>query len=217
MTRDEAVAEMHRQLGFRSDQTDNLVGYLKLAQTQLELEPELPWFLVSETLSTTTTADEPRIGVPSNMLEELDTSALFYVPSSGDDAGKNLAIVKDEYDVLVNQYLDFDYEDEEAYPRNYAIRGDYFILFPTPDAAYTVKINIYAQDTVLTSNIENRWLKYAPLLIMGKALQLSATGLRDQVAQATGKDWERQGRLALVARTNSRELANTELQIGGPH
>lgn len=213
MTRDEAIIIMQQQLGFRSDQADNCVIYLKLAQQQLELEPIKPWFLVSESLTALTTATEDRIGVPPTMLEEYDDAALFYVPDEGDDEGKNLDLRKDEYDVLVANYRD----TAAGEPKSYALRGGYFILFPTPDDAYTIKIVIYAQDDILNSNIENKWLKYAPLLLIGKALQYIPSALRDSVALQTGKDWEQQGRLAVFTMNETRDLANRELQMGGPH
>jgi hypothetical protein len=213
MTRDEAVQMVHTILGFRSDQTTNIINFMKLAQSQLELEPGKPWFLVSENLDTQTSPDEQRLGVPENMLEEYDDAALFWIPADGDDEGKEIELRKDEYDVLVRNYKDSDPGEPEAY----ALRGEYFVLFPTPDDAYDIRIIIYAEDDVLTSNIENKWLKYAPLLVMGKAGQYLAPGLRDQVALTTFKDWEQQGRSALYRAQDARELANRELQMGGPH
>ncbi len=213
MTRDEAITLMQQQLGFRGDQASNLVLYLKLAQQQLELEPGKPWFLVSENLTTSTTPSEARVGVPSSMITEYDDAALFWVPSVGDNAGKELELKKDEYDILVRNYRD----SSPSQPKAYALRGDYFVIFPTPDASYQLLINIFKHDVVLDSNVENQWLKECPLLIMGKALQLIATAVRDQVAANTSKDWERQGRLALIAQIEDRDLSNQELQMGGPH
>lgn len=204
---------MQQQMGFRSDQATNLILYLKLAQQQLELEPPKPWFLISETLSSVTEADQPRVLIPTTMLEEYDDGALFYVPDSGDDEDKNLELRKDEYDVLIRNYKD----SETGPPEAYALRGNYFYIFPTPDDVYNLKVLIYAQDTILDSNIENKWLKYAPMLIMGKTLQLISGAPRDKDAKAIGQDWERQGRLALAAQIESRDLANQALQMGGPH
>jgi hypothetical protein len=218
MTRDEAVAIIHQQLGFRSDLSSQIVTHMKLAQQQLELEPNKPWFLTSETLTTTTNLNDARVSIPSNMLEEYDNGALFYVPSDGDDAGKLIELKKDELDVLAKNFKDYTADPVVgAYPQAYALRGSYFVLFPTPDDYYTLKIVIYKQDTILTSNVENNWLKYAPLVLIGKTLKMIATAPRDQVAKTTGQEWEREGRLALLASEETRDLANQELQIGGPH
>lgn len=216
MTRDEAVAIIHQQMGFRSDLSSVIVTHMKLAQQQLELEPAKPWFLLTETLSTETEEGQPKVLMPSGsiaMLEEFDNGALYYVPDSGDDEGKNLKLGKFEYDVLVENYKDTD----PGYPVAYALRGKYFHIFPTPDDIYTLKILIYANDTILDSNVENNWLKYAPLVLIGKTLKMIATAPRDQVAKTTGQEWEREGRLALIAAEETRDLANQELQIGGPH
>src|SRR5688572_23607106 len=189
MLRDDAIVLMQEQFGFRSDLSERLIRYLKLAQQQLELEPVKPWFLLSESLTTETQADQPRVLIPTGtvtMLEEFDNGALFYIPDSGDDEGKRIALKKDEYDVLMENYKDSD----SGPPKAYSLRGQYFYLFPTPDDAYDLEILVYAQATLLDSNVENSWLKYAPMLIMGKAMQLCATAVRDQVAKSTGSEWE---------------------------
>lgn len=223
MIRDAAVALIQQTLAFRGDKSAEIVTCLQLAQSQLELEPEKPWFLTTELLTRLTSTTTERVAIPTDMLIEADSGALWWVPSeedftaeddvSDEDIGKMVALKKDEYDVLVQNFK----RTAAGSPKAYALRGQYFIIFPTPDREYTLKLLTLKQDTVLSSNVENNWLKYVPLLMIGKAGQYIAPGLRDPGALATFKDWEKQGRIALVQMNNERDLSNRELQIGGPH
>lgn len=211
MTRDEAVSIIQQQLGFRTDLSSEIVTNLKLAQTMLEVGPTRPWFLVTEQMSITTTAEEQRLIVPSNMLAEIDNTRLVYIPDDEEEAAVDLK--KEDYD-----QLEYDYREEEAGPpAAYALLGDYFRLFPVPDDAYTIKIIVYGRADTLDSNIENGWLKWVPYALIGKAGAQIATAVRDATALATFREWERDGRLALAGMDVARDVANRVLQMGGPH
>jgi hypothetical protein len=211
MTRDEAVAMMKVQLGFRSDLDSTIITNLKLAQTLLEKEPTKPWFCISEESTLTTTADDQRVGFPTGFIEEVDRSKLYYVPA--DTTEEHVFLTKDDYDVLAAQYVGADAGAPEAY----ALLGNYFRIFPTPDDAYTLKITFVESQTVLTTNIENNWLLHAPLLLMGSAGVLTATALRDTHAMNTFSGWENKGRMLLYSENETRDHANRTYQIGGPH
>lgn len=211
MTRDEAVSIIQQQLGFRTDLSSEIVTNLKLAQTMLEVGPTRPWFLVSEQQSILTVEGESRLPIPTEMLTEIDSTRLVYIPDDEEEAAVDLK--KEDYD-----QLEYDYREEEAGPpAAYALLGDYFRLFPVPDDAYTIKIIVYGRDETLDSNIENGWLKWVPYAIIGKAGAQIATAVRDATALATFREWERDGRLALAGMDVAREVANRVLQMGGPH
>lgn len=218
MTRDEAIALMQIQLGFRTDQSANLVTCLQAAQQQLELQPTKPWFLVSTDYTLTTVAETEAVALPTDFLQEIDEQVLRYIPDEDDDADDDTSnevdLVKDSYDVLRANFRDNVFGEPEAY----ALVGEYFRIFPTPDDEYTLKFIYYKKDTVLSSNVENGWLKWAPYLLMGKAGQLlSAGGLRDTGATQVFMGWEQQGAIALHAQNVAREMGNRDLQVGGPH
>ena len=61
MTRDEAVTEIQNTLAFRTDKASEIVLALQRAQTKLERNAVLPWFLQTEVASETTTKDEERL------------------------------------------------------------------------------------------------------------------------------------------------------------
>lgn len=218
MTRDEAIALMQIQLGFRTDQSTNLVTCLKAAQTQLEGQPTKPWFLISEDSYAFTEDGEQRIALPTDFLQEVDEAVLRYVPDEDDDddddTSNEVDLVKEAYDVLRKNYS----EDVSGPPEAYALVGEYFRIFPTPDDVYRIRMIYYKRDTVLSSNVENGWLKWIPYLIMGKAgLLLSQGGLRDSGASAVFQNWEAQGSLALHSQNVAREMGNRDLQVGGSH
>lgn len=216
MTRDEAVAMIKLQLGFRTTGDSDIVTCLKLAQTNLEGAPVKPWFLLSENSYIDTTKDESRSVVPTDFLEEYEEAVLRYVPATLTDGEVDL--VKDDYDVLRKNFFDSDTGTvETGPPEAYALVGSYFRIFPTPDDTYRLHLIYYKQDTVLSSNVENNWLEWVPKLIMGEAGKLYAGPLRDKQAMQIFGAWAAEG-MALLNRQNmSRMQAGRNDQIGGSH
>lgn len=210
MTRDEAVSLIQQQLSFRTDQSTNVVTYLQLAQQTLEKSPALPWWLKSERSTIATTSGEQRIQVPSDFLREDDDSQLAYIPTSTDSD-----IVHLKKDSVAE--LEAMYQRTTGAPEAYALDGMYFRIFPTPDAAYTIRMVYFKRDTVLTTNVENKWLQHLPYLLMGVAGGMMASALRDKTAQATFQGWAAEGYKLLLTENVARETANMDMQIGGPH
>lgn len=216
MTRDEAVAAIQEQLGFRSDLSTNIITNMKLAQVTLEKGPTKPWFLVSEDSYIRTTNAEQRIPIPSNFLQETDQAVLRYIPDTLTDGEVDLK--KDDYDVLRKNFLDTTTGTiETGAPEAYALLGNYFRIFPTPDDDYLLRQIYYKTDTVLSTNVENGWLKHVPYLLIGKAGGQIASALRDSAALSTFKSWENEGRLILLSQNVDREFSNRDMQVGGPH
>lgn len=192
---------------------------MKLAQIQLEAEPLKPWFLISEDTYAETTEDEERIELPDNFLAETDEAVLRYVPDDPSEDDPERDLVKEDYDQLRKKYRD---EDTGGIltgePEAYALMGNYFRIFPTPDDTYTLHMLYYWKDDELDTNIENQWLKYVPLLVMGKAGKIISMGpLRDSGAWQVFDSWEKEGRAALANFIVSRDMMNKDLQVGGSH
>lgn len=211
MTRDEAVSLMKKLLGFRRNLDDECVTALKAAQTTLEAGPTKPWFLLTERATIATRSGEQRVRVPDTMLVEADNLHLYYIPDDTEEAPVKLT--KNAYDTLREAYG----EEEPGDPETYALVGNYFMIFPEPDDDYTLEMRVFAQDEVLDSNIENKWLKYVPYALIGKAGILVASMVRDKDALASFTQMEREGRMILMANDIERDLNNQELQIGGSH
>jgi len=188
-----------------------------LAQKTLEAGPTKPWFLVSEDSYIRLTVNEQRLILPTDFLQETDMAVLRYVP---DDltASAEVDLVKDDYDQLRSAYLDTDTGTiETGAPEAYALLGEYFRIFPTPDDAYLIHQIYYKYDTVLDTNVTNGWLTYFPYLLIGKAGWQIASALRDSVAASTFRQMEQEGRLLLASQTYDREFSNRDMQMGGPH
>lgn len=219
MMRDEAVAAIQQQLGFRSDQSANIITNMKLAQTLLESEPTKPWFMISEQHYIRTTVGEERIPLPDTptaqgrFIQEIDQARFVYIPEPGVEDTDPVDLLKDDYDLLAKQYAGADAGPPEAY----ALLGHYFHVFPTPDALYQIKMIFIVAQQTLDTNVENNWLKYAPLFIMGRAGWFTASALRDSWAVGVFQQWEAQGRLLIFNQTEARDHANRTYQIGGPH
>lgn len=208
MTRDEAVVQVQVPLGFRSDKTSDIIVQLQRAQETLERGTLLPWFLNSERAFIDSTAGEERIPVPDDFLRELEESSLWYVPDDAD--ADEVSLKKDDEDYLRELYG----RNAPGLPVAYAIDALYFRLFPTPDAVYRFKLLWKQEDAVLTSDVENKWLKHAPNLLIGMAGKVMAVGLRDAAALNTFTTMETQALGELNRMHVAREVTNRRYQMG---
>ena len=208
MTRDEAVTVIQNQLGFRTDLAANMVTALKQSQVTLEKGAVKPWFLLSERTYITTTATESRIPLPSDFIMESDDDGLTYLPAGQ----KPIKLNKDIFTQL-REY----YGNATGAPESFALDGEYFRIFPIPDAAYTIEMYYYKHDTVLDTNIENKWLKHIPFYLIGEAGMLLAGGLRDEKAAQTFDRMRKEAQQQLYRENEARKYANMPMQIGGAH
>lgn len=209
MTRDEAVSFIKKILGHRTIGDSDIVDFMQLAQINLESGPLKPWFLRSELSSITTDVGAQRVRVPTDFIMEAEDAVLEYVPSDTDE--EVVPLTKGFMDELNYLYRG----SEAAAPEAYALDGEYFRLYPTPDAAYTIRMVYFQKDTVLDTNVENNWLKHVPLLLMGETGSLYAPSLSNKNAIATFNQWRQQGMLLLQAQDEERKHVNMHYQIGG--
>ena len=120
-------------------------------------------------------------------------------------------LVKDDYDAIQKRFAEF----ENGQPRAYALVGEYFMLRPVPDAVYTIRMKGYIADSLLTTNIENKWLKYAAEWITAETAGRVATfHIRDlelaQVFLASIPGFKERVYEAGIAR----QMANMNMSIG---
>lgn len=215
MTRDEAVSRVQQELSFRSDKATEIQSLLKDAQVELEREPELPWFLKSEISSANTIINEERVLLPLDFLRELDDDEEdgLYVFDSA-------AAVDEQWAPLEKTTLPTIravFQSKTGKPKAYVLDDEYFRLGPKPDKVYTLKMMYYQTDTVLSSNIENKWLKYAHELLIGIAGRKIAGGpLRDTMALQSFKEMEMRARTRLYTENIARREAARSRQMGGP-
>ena len=213
MTRDEMVVLIKEQLGFRTTLDANIVRYLTLAQIALEKLPDKPWFLMSEDSFTITTADEERVEVPADFIEEVEDATFKYRPDTYPTDPEN-DLIKDGYDNLRQVYVG----SVTGPPEAYALLGNYFRIFPTPDDDYNVRLIYYKKAAALAVGSDsNVWSLNAPHLLMGTAGMHIGTAIRDKDATSTFQSWISADMQAINNKNVARDVANQILQVGGRH
>lgn len=131
-------------------------------QEILEGAPDLPWFIISEATWGETTVGDRRVKLPGDFIREVEEAPLMYRDVDGEDH----EIVKGEYQDLEREYSTV----ATGTPLHYAFRGDYLVLFPTPDAVYELRFphGYYARQDPpqdLESS-HNPWFRYVSDLIL---------------------------------------------------
>lgn len=179
MDRDTAITIVKRRLGQRSDNLDTqIIDEMDNVQLELEMNPVLPWFLLSEDQSASTVVDEDRVRVPTGFLREYEDGALWVYDSDADVPWALL--VKKPEDMLRKSLGDT--LDATGQPLYYALSGPYFRLAPVPDAVYTLKIKCYEADTLPNDFANgadtNGWLTNASQLIIAETVLTMAQHLQ---------------------------------------
>ncbi len=170
MLRDDALSLLATRLT-RADLVTEGLAEMQLAQSRLELQAFLPWFLIKETTALVTAANQDTIALPSDFLRETEEDeGKFWLTDTSVTPTLYTELEKRTHGLLVAEFPD----DIAAQPQKYAVVGSLIYLRPVPDAAYTTRLMYYGRAEALTSNIENAWLLNAPeLLIARTGMQLS--------------------------------------------
>lgn len=159
-----------KRLGNRTETTLRATCLDEMIQVQsmLERAPVLPWWLISEQETATLTANDRRLAVPTGFLREVEEEAsdeegsLIVV----DTQGNEIPLPKDTY---ANLARTIGTQATADVPQAYALVGQYFMMFPIPNLALSVKIRCYLADQVIgDNNTENGWLKNASDLLIAK-------------------------------------------------
>ena len=211
MDRDSAVTRVQRILAFHDGLSTEIADALQDAQVELEKGKTLPWFLESEISSISTVDGEERVKLPSDFIREWEDDPLWYFNASAEeDADKWTPLAKDDLEILRATY------PGEGAPKGYNLDVKYFRIFPTPDAAYVLKMIYYKHDALLTSNVENLWLEHYPWLVIATAGVPMATSLRDADALKVFAQLEIKHHDIMVADTEARKHASGRYIMGGP-
>ena len=161
MLRDTLFSLLSQRLGNRADLVSRMSTEVQLLQeVVLEKHAWLPWFLETEMASTVTVLGEARIQLPDDFLSELEEQSLWIYDSTLENP--YLGLDKKDFDDMIVRF------PGTGKPRAYALGADYFYLGPAPDDEYPLKMRYYAMDTVLDSNIENKWLKHASDVVLAE-------------------------------------------------
>ena len=189
MNRTAAASLINSRVGRgRVDIDADILTELLLVQTTLEHEPTLPWFL----LTTDITITGPLTGfgdfnLPDDFLRmpEEDEGALWVVdPSTG------------LYNQLDSQYSFVELQktfssEASGLPTNWSWGGLYGHVRPVPDLDYVFHMIYMAEDQDLSTDVENKWLKYAPEMIISKTVANLANYLADnELFDRASKDFQ---------------------------
>lgn len=213
----EAVASIQLKLGYRKDQSDNILLELNQAMERMNGGVKLPnggiffpSFLQGTLNTINTVIGVETIDFANLYLGEVEESALWIFDP-------NAAATEGQWTELRKDSMDFIYEANpgSGRPKVYAIQGQYIRLRPVPDAIYQMRFVAYEADIPLVPNITNKWLTYAPGLLIAEAGRHMATGLRDQGALAFYQAEYNAESLRLFARTEDRQHVNRRYSMGG--
>ena len=210
MDRDTARARIQQALAFRTDKATEIINALQDAQVILERGAVLPWFLQTEVSSITTVVGEERVPIPSDFLREWEEDPLsYFVAGTGGDDDAWTELAKEDLAFLRNAY------PGSGAPVAYALDVKYFRIFPTPSEIFTLKMIYYKSDVVLSTNVENEWLKYYPYLLIGEAGRLFSPALRDKEATAQFSRWAAEGRALMLVENEARIHSSRRYVMGG--
>lgn len=177
MLRSVAIARIQRGLGFRSDQSDNIILQLQESQRLLEKGRSLPRFLLQEDATLTVASGTGQTAFPTGFLREKDGELLRYYDTDDEEYVFLEKLTKDE---SLSRFVNVD----AGAPIAYAVRKAGIDVFPERDTSYDLTWSYYKSADALTSDIENAWLANAPEVLIGHAGAAMAKDLRD--AEAVG-------------------------------
>lgn len=213
MTRDEAVARIKVGLGFIAGTVfdADIVTMLQHVQQEAEKEPELPIWLKKQYVGLATAANTRTTNLPSDFIREFDGDQM----SVTDTDGNVTEVVKNDEGYLRLRYPDPDDTSDVTVPRGYAIANGQFRWYPLPSDVFTLNGTYYFKDDLLTTNIENRWLRELPELLMGRAGYNIAVGKRDKDAMAFFSEMKTVAIAKLHLKTTADENAGSKPIMGG--
>lgn len=179
-------------------------------QNDLEGGATLPWFIITENAITNTKVGERRIALPPDFIREAEEKDPVKVVAGGED----VRLVKMGYDQALEEFGD----ESVGPPQAYALRGNYFLLFPIPDDIYQLKIPGYyaRQDPPIDSEAsENAWFRWASDLLVAKSgLVVASMYLKDPDLVQVFTVLLQQAQDRLFKMEVAREEANRERQSG---
>lgn len=188
--------------------------FLYRAQLFYEDWHTLPWWLLSEEQYIDTTAGEERVPLPIGFLREFEPTSLWRYDSTATEP--YLPLIKKSLGPITSAMGDE--LSASGPPTHYALTNGYFILRPVPDAAYRIKMRSYNRDaaiTTLTDTQSNDWLRYAPNLLIARAVYRLAAAAQMSSKQliAYRDEWKEQER-AYHTNIEARDHANRRYQQG---
>jgi hypothetical protein len=206
MLRDIAVARVKQSLGFKLNLDEEIVQAMIEAQQDLERSSELPFFLRKTFINFLTVGGQRTLPAPTDFIREWDDDQLVAL-----NGLEESPVFKDQEGLLRVRYP----SGMKGLPRAYARVNKEYHFYPIPDKRYVLDGTYYAKDVELTTNVENKWLKELPHIIIARAGLTVAGGLRDQAGLATFGALNEIMTEKLYRMTASDDMAGQRPIIGG--
>ena len=181
----------------RTDLTTQIPDFIQLAELRLRRELRLRQML--KVATTTTTANDSTVELPSDFLQMRD---LHFNTSP-------IATLK--YDAP-NVFYRNTYSTISGKPTNYTVLAQEFQLAPIPDTNYTLQMLYYAAPPFLSSsNTSNVFLANCPDLLLYGALAEAAPYLMDDARLQTWASLYDRGIQALTVSDDNGEYAGSPM------
>lgn len=213
MTRDEAVALIAEDLGFRTGLDDRIVRRLQDAQRDLEAGKTLPHFLLVEDADLSLAQGARLVQLPERFIREKYDERIRYVSETSEIPTFLTRIYSYDDAVLANVTE----ENLPAAPLVYFLRSQHIDFITTADQAYELTWSYYQKAEELTSNLDDHaWLNNdaGNLWLRGEAGYRMAAALRDKDAVALFDIQRKQGRAACFGEEIAREESGGPMQLG---
>jgi hypothetical protein len=186
-----AVTRIQDGLGFATRQSDKIILRLQEAQRELELGKTLPKFLLREDQTFTLLAGTHSVALPTEFAR-LDDDNPPYFTAVGATIPTFVTIKRSYKDAV-----EANASDTPASPKVAVIRYATMDFIVPADTDYGFTWNYYFHAGLLTSDVENRWLQYAPEWLIGEAGYRMAFDARDKDAMANFDSMRKMGRAAV--------------------
>jgi hypothetical protein len=211
VTRSEAVVRINDGLGFKPSGHSlepKIILRLQEAQRDLEKGKTLPRFLLQEDQSTTLLKGQHSVVLPVGFIREADDNRLhFFNPSS--DIAQYLRPKRYSDAVIANLR-----EQGPVGPSIYVIRNTTIDFITKADVDYILSWDYYKADAILTTDVENAWLREAPEWLIGEAGYRMAKDMRDGDGVQLFDGLRTQGRAAVFGDIIADEDAGGPLIMG---
>lgn len=181
-----AVREIQFKLGRRRDLAEDVKDRIDSLQDELELEANLPWFLVEKlTLPMTVLPSgdiENPMEMPEGFIREFEDGGMYVELPSIQDEGKYLEVRKTS-----TKHAREWASVSRGMPHCYTFHNNRIELFPQPDKSYDVILDAYVKDEKGSvafardgNTATNKWLTYAPQVLIESVVVAMCLDLRDQ-------------------------------------
>ena len=214
MLRSGAIGRINFGLGFRSStlEFDSTIAiYLQEAQRDLERGKTLPRFLLIQDFQTTEPAGQLSMPYPDGFARESDETRLRITSAGGVGLTKPVFLERRYFIDAIQAFRD---TTRTEAPKVYVARPNH-IRFPNAtDKEYVITMDFYKQDAVLSVDIENKWLAFAPDWLIGEAGWRIAMDMERPNAVQKFDALRKAGRAAIFGEDVAFELAAAPLQMG---